>query len=70
MIDHTFEVVVIRTNRGKIYNKGKNNVVDIQQHTAQGEGDKWYYDVQLKNNLHIRIFDVIEAQLVPSKFSF
>ena len=70
MIDHTFEVVAISTARKKLYVKGKDNCVDIQQHSAQGEGDKWFYDVHLKNNLYLRIFDVIEAQLKPSELSF
>lgn len=37
------------------YTVGKNGVKEIFQHSAQGEGDKWFYDVKIENET-IRVF--------------
>lgn len=34
---------------------GKNGVIEIEEHAAQGSGDKWYYDIIYKEEI-IRIF--------------
>ena len=31
-------------------------VIDIIEHRAAGEGDKWYYDIYFKNGTSIRTF--------------
>ena len=36
---------------------GSNNCINIEEHPSQGEGDKWYYDVQFENGNMIRIFN-------------
>lgn len=35
----------------------KNGVKEIKQHSAQGEGDKWYYEVVFEDNKMLMIFD-------------
>lgn len=42
-------------NQDNDYVLGKYGVELIVEHRSQGEGDKWYYDVQLKNEV-IRLF--------------
>ena len=32
----------------------------IKEHRAQGEGDKWYYDIEFKERT-VRVFDPIEV---------
>jgi hypothetical protein len=32
------------------------NCVSIKEHLAFGEGDKWYYDIELVNDKILRIF--------------
>ena len=32
------------------------NCVSITEHSAQGEGDRWYYDIKLHNGETIRAF--------------
>ena len=40
---------------------GEYDVVEIVEHQAQGEGDKWYYDVKFKDGKIRRIFSFIEV---------
>lgn len=35
---------------------GHNGVIEIKEHSAQGDGDKWYWDVHYDNNRVERIF--------------
>ncbi len=35
-----------------------NNVIAIVEHQAQGDGDKWYYDVIFEGDESQRIFNV------------
>ncbi len=39
------------------YEVGKYNVIKITEHTAQGSGDKWFYDVEFLDNKTRRIFN-------------
>lgn len=39
------------------YEVGKNGVERITEHRAQGEGDKWFYDVDFENGGTKRIFN-------------
>jgi len=41
------------------YTKSAEGVESITEHRAQGEGDKWYYDVKLINGQTIREFQPI-----------
>ena len=44
-----------------IYEVGKHEVIGITEHRAQGEGDKWYYDVDSEIDL-IRIFNPLRVE--------
>lgn len=46
---------------GEEYDKhavGEDGVTKIEEHSAQGEGDKWYYDVHYDNGEMLRLFNV------------
>lgn len=46
-------------NPQSIDTQNKNHhVKKITEHTAQGEGDKWYWDVEYFDGKVIRLFDV------------
>lgn len=32
-------------------------VKKITEHSARGEGDKWFYDIEVENGIEIRIFN-------------
>ncbi|MEK6819537.1 MAG: hypothetical protein AABY10_06425 [Nanoarchaeota archaeon] len=51
---------------------GKFGVKEIKQHSAGGEGDKWYYDVVFEGGRGLMIFHpvVVEYEKVESKISF
>lgn len=36
---------------------GKDNIVEIKEHPAMGEGDKWYYDIISTDGSFERIFN-------------
>jgi hypothetical protein len=36
---------------------GKDGVVEIKEHRAAGEGDKWYYDIIYENGEVLRTFN-------------
>lgn len=40
---------------------GKNDVVKINEHPAQGEGDKWFYDIHYSCGNIKRVFTVQEC---------
>ena len=35
---------------------GRNGIVEIKEHKAQGEGDKWFYDVIFEDGKIERLF--------------
>lgn len=39
------------------YEVGKKEIVKIEEHRSQGEGDKWFYDVHFSNGKMERIFN-------------
>ena len=39
-----------------IYTVGKGGIIAITEHRAQGEGDKWYYDIQFEDGTVNREF--------------
>lgn len=39
------------------YEVGKADVVNITEHQSQGEGDKWYYDVEFVDGSLVREFN-------------
>lgn len=49
--------ITIRDDHGQdnYYTVGKYGVLEIIEHKAQGEGDKWYYDVVFEDST-VRLF--------------
>ena len=43
----------------RIYKVGENEIVKINQHSAQGDGDKWYWEVIYKSGCSETIFNTI-----------
>ena len=56
------KTLTIRDDHGQdnIYTVGKYGVIEIIEHAAQGEGDKWYYDVVREDGTE-RVFDFIRV---------
>ena len=42
---------------GEVDTKRGIEVVSIEEHYAQGEGDKWYYEIFYIDNISLRIFN-------------
>lgn len=40
---------------------GQGGAKEIREHEAQGEGDKWFYDVIYEDGNEIRLFNVVEV---------
>jgi hypothetical protein len=34
------------------------NVITITEHRPAGEGDKWFYDIELENHKIVRVFNI------------
>lgn len=51
--------IFLRDN--SLFEVGKNNIESIFQHSAGGEGDKWYWKVNFVNGDWIDIFEVISV---------
>jgi hypothetical protein len=46
-------------------------VKEIEQHAAQGEGDKWFYDIIFDNDEKLRVFNPVEVEFgKPTENSF
>ena len=59
-------IVGVLTPRRRL-SLGAGGVEHISEHAAQGEGDRWYYDVYFRalpdQNKHmVRLFDVMSAE--------
>ena len=50
--------LIVRDDHGQdgYYTVGSSGVLEIQEHQARGEGDKWFYDVIYENKTE-RIFN-------------
>ena len=44
------------------YTVGQHGVIEIVEHKAQGEGDKWYYDIEISGGEIIRKFSFKEVK--------
>ena len=55
--------IIVRDDHGmnQNYSVGKYGVKEIKEHTARGDGDKWFYDVLFEDGDIKRIFDFIET---------
>jgi len=49
----------------EVYNIGKNGVVDIIEHSAIGEGDRWFYDVNFEDGAMHRIYNPNQVYFKP-----
>ena len=61
---HEFDEVEV----GRVFN-GK-LVTRISEHSAQGEGDKWYYTILFKDDTVQKVFNMSEVFFKPSKSVF
>ena len=41
----------------EFYRVGINDCVSITEHSARGEGDRWYYDIECNDDRVIRCFN-------------
>lgn len=41
---------------------GQNLLNKIEEHQAQGEGDKWYYELFYEDGTTVKIFEFISSQ--------
>lgn len=49
-----------------LFEVGKSGVLEIEEHSAKGNGDKWYYDVIREDEI-IRVFDFLEVRFTKEK---
>ncbi len=56
--------VIELTTKERFFRVGEGDVISITEHPAQGEGDKWYYDVSYKDRPVSREFDFSRVLLV------
>lgn len=49
-------ILKLKTEDSYTFEVGENGVVNITEHRAQGEGDKWYYDVEC-DTFNVRVFN-------------
>ncbi len=54
-------IIYLKTQRNVEYIAG-DDCVRIEEHSAAGEGDKWFYDIYDKDEgIIIRVFDPVEV---------
>ena len=58
--DYNFNEAIVRDNDYT----NNNTVKEIREHTAGGEGDKWYYDIYYDNGKMLRVFNPIEVSFI------
>ena len=44
---------------------GCDNIVEIIEHQARGEGDKWFFDIHYKDGTVKRIFNIHSVEFKP-----
>ena len=50
------------------YTVGKYGVLDITVHSAQGDGDKWYWTIIFEDKHEEMIFNVDKVVLIPEPY--
>ena len=57
-MNKTIKKIEYKDDHGQIcsYTVGVYGINRIEEHTAQGEGDKWYYDVYKEGGEVVRLF--------------
>ena len=53
-------------SKEEVFKVGSQGVKEILEHKAQGEGDRWYYDVIYENNKCYRCFDPKGVLMIPT----
>jgi hypothetical protein len=61
VIGGTVRSVEVLYNGETWWYKGKQGVTKIEEHSAQGEGDKWYYDIYVDDGKVIRVFNPVQV---------
>ena len=49
------------------YEVGKKDVIEITEHKARGDGDKWFYDIVYANGIMRRIFNPDKVIYLPKE---
>lgn len=55
--DHSDKVISGVTDSDSTFFVGSEGVVEIKEHSAQGEGDRWFYDVHFQAGQVRRLFE-------------
>lgn len=63
--DHSKLSLAWVSNDETVYVVGESGVVDIKEHSAKGEGDRWFYDVHYESGKVIRVFDPKQVCFSP-----
>ena len=58
---------ILHQRGNKNYRVGSDGVSAIVEHRAQGDGDKWFYDVHFEDGRVERIFNINKVILEPKK---
>ncbi len=45
---------------------GTDGVTEIKEHGAQGEGDRWFYDIRYESGLEVRVFNPNKVFFKPT----
>jgi len=65
-LDKTIRTVVVE-NHVYTVGKGEPKVISIAEHSAQGEGDRWFYDVHFEGGAVDRVFAPLIVQFVDEE---
>ena len=63
--DHKDKIISSVTDAEGAYFVGSDGVTEIREHQAQGEGDRWFYDVHYERGLVRRIFAPAQVLFSP-----
>lgn len=63
--DHEDKTISSVTDAEGGYYVGSDGVIEIREHSAGGEGDKWFYDVHYQSGLVRRVFAPTQVMFSP-----
>lgn len=63
--DHKDKMISSVTDAEGGYFVGSDGITEIKEHHAQGEGDRWFYDVHYQSGLVRRIFQPVQVLFSP-----
>jgi len=69
MTDKIIKVLISGDNEenGTIYRLGRTNIIEITEHSACKDGDKWFYDVHYEDGGVLRIFNPLNVVFEPEE---